>query len=95
MPRRCGDPRGSSRSSGWCSWWGRRHGCGLVLGQESLSASAGSCWHIDDEDTAQLVSCEDAHEYKAVSLVDDIEQCPGEIYLEGDDARNYLCLQQD
>ncbi|WP_421742514.1 hypothetical protein [Cellulomonas sp.] len=65
------------------------------FGQESLSATAGSCWHIDDEDTAQLVSCEDAHEYKAVSLVDDIEKCPGEIYLEGDDAGTYLCLQQD
>jgi len=64
------------------------------FGQESLSATAGSCWHIDDEANALLVSCDDTHEYKAVSVVSDLDQC-SDVYLEGDDAGSYLCLEED
>jgi hypothetical protein len=64
------------------------------FGQEKLSETAGSCWHIDSDDSAVLVSCDDAHEYKAVSEVSSLEDCPGEAYLEGDDG-SFLCLQED
>ncbi|WP_456845465.1 LppU/SCO3897 family protein [Cellulomonas sp. P5_C6] len=66
------------------------------FGQETLSDTAGSCWHIDGDDNALLVSCDDDHEYKAVSEVDDPEQCPDEMYLEGEgESSSVLCLQED
>ncbi|MEZ0446509.1 LppU/SCO3897 family protein [Cellulomonas sp. ICMP 17802] len=64
------------------------------FGQETLTETTGSCWHIDSDESAVLVSCDDPHEYKVVSEVDDIEKCPADAYLEGDGG-TFLCLQED
>jgi len=61
---------------------------------ESLSETAGSCWHADDDGMAVVVSCDDTHEFKAVSEVTDAAQCPSDLYLEGD-GDSVLCLEED
>jgi len=64
------------------------------LQSENLSDGVGSCWVIEDDGSATLVPCIDAHDYKAVSEVDDPSQCPDDAYLEGDDG-SALCIVED
>ena len=65
------------------------------ISTETTNDAVGSCWHVTTEGDASLVSCDDEHEYKAVSEVDNEADCPNDEYLEASDGQGVLCLQQD
>jgi hypothetical protein len=62
---------------------------------ESVEAGTGSCWTVGADDMAEAVSCDDDHEFKAVSEVSDADECPQDVYLEAEDGSGILCLQED
>jgi len=68
-----------------------------LIGAETVADGVGSCWTVDDEDVAVPVSCDDEHQFKAVSEAPAAEQCPEESasYLEGEDGENVLCIVED
>ena len=65
------------------------------MGTESIDTDAGSCWTVGENDEAKPVSCDDEHQFKAVSEVSNADQCPDDLYLEATAESGVLCLQED
>ncbi|MGY4644576.1 hypothetical protein [Cellulomonas sp. URHB0016] len=64
---------------------------------ESIPEGAGSCWTVGDDEEAVAVSCDDDHEYKALTEVATPDLCPEESasYLEGEDDTSVLCIVEE
>ena len=61
---------------------------------ETTNTEVGSCWTISGSGDAKAVSCDDTHDYTAVSEVKDAADCPNDEYLEAKDGSDVLCLQK-
>jgi len=61
-----------------------------------LNTEVGSCWHVTSDDEAVAVSCDDAHELKAVAEVDSEAECTeDQAVIQAEDSDRVLCLEMD